>query len=274
MVLVDVSNPEEYNTTINAKVRKICEDERFDGFLREYYKLLSQDGLDHGARVLERLTSPNYREDLISFYMQITGSAGTEIKWEGNNITAFFSRCFEYYVLPKAPSKAQYYLLFTEFRSSEEARALTSSESILMVDTMARVILRAYGLQVLEAMMDRLVKEILESEEFKEVLTRTNVEDVAGLKTRLAELKGNMTWASAIFRAADVGQSGILSFTTRQVHFFDKKIFEHIGFDGFGKDDLFRKMFEIFTLEGSDTITESACMLMVEKLIEALILRV
>jgi len=270
IVLAEISDPEEYNTTINAKVKKICEDEKFQGFLQEYFRLLSQDGVNHGERVLERLISPSYREELIKCYEEVTGSAETEIEWKDNNITAFFNNCFQYYFLPKAPSKAQYNLLFREFRS-EEAKTLTLSESILMIDTVARVIIRLYGLQVMVTMMDRLVKEILESEEFQEMLRRMNVDDVAGLKMKLAELNSDMSWVIAIFKTADVGESGMLSFTTRQVHFFDKKIFEHIGFDGSGKEDLFRKMFEIFALEGSDTITESACILMIQKLIEAFI---
>merc|ERR1712051_1072939 len=76
-----------------------------------------------------------------------------------------------------------------------------------------------------------------------------------------------------LFAAADVGNSGKLSWETQQFRVFVKTVLERAGLpEPAGGEEVNRKMFDTFAAEGSDIVTKSECKLMVETVIDAVAL--
>merc|ERR1719291_1570450 len=95
----------------------------------------------------------------------------------------------------------------------------------------------------------------------------TSIDDTLRKKD---EIVADAAWR-ALFDAADVGRSGKLSWETNQFHVFVRGVLAYAKFpEPAGGDEVMRKMFDTFAVDGSDIITEGDCKLMVSSAMDAL----
>jgi len=178
-----------------------------------------------------------------------------------------------------ANGEAVWALLFKKYSTSTSSdkgqkKRLTLEDATILVQTLARVILKAFNLQELQNVLSPFAKEIMESLAWKEELEnlkKKGITGAQGLDEKKKELLEGETWKH-LFEAADVGRSGLLSWNTKQFHFFVNSMLHFVGFpEPAGGEKVMRKMFDAFAPEGEDLISEASCKAMVGAVMDAVI---
>merc|ERR1712183_771571 len=158
-----------------------------------------------------------------------------------------------------------------DLAGESEGRRLSKEESIEMMHFLAHTILKAYNLKVLRIAMTEWMNLVMASPDWQAFLTRLKEEGISGaddIKRKREELLG-VEW-DGLFKAADVGNSGKLSWETQQFRVFVKAVFEKAELPELvGSEEVNKKMFDTFAPEGSDIITKTECHLMVETVMDA-----
>lgn len=190
----------------------------------------------------------------------------------------FMTELIGFFKLPKPKNgEAVWALLFK--RHAQEAedkgkpRKLSLEEAHKLVQTLARIILKAFMLQQLKEALTGFAKDIIASPLWKaelENLQSRGVTSFDDIVKKKEEILADAAWKS-IFDAADVGRSGKLSWETNQFHVFVRGVLLYAKFpEPAGGDEVMKKMFDTFAVEGSDIITEGDCKLMVGCVMDAL----
>jgi len=235
-----VDDPAAYNEMINAHVTDITTNEA-RGAWRDYAKLVTEE---HAIGVCDRIADPSYRGELVKLLGQQLSGTNTELQWAGGGVENFIKACLGYFGLPNPSNKeAAFFLLLKYFRTKREdlgeteegkrksgsdAMKLTENEALLMIDTMARILVRLYNLQEGTARVSAMVKKMMDDPLFARFLKNLNVDTPQLAASKLEERASNLSWVEPLFCQADVGKARKLSVETRQVHFFAAQVLNEL----------------------------------------------
>jgi len=243
---------------------------------REYMKQIENR---HAEQVRHKLALPDLDSRLKVFFAEAGGGDGG-LPFGGEKFANFMTQLLQFFSLPApANGEAVWALLFKKYSTSTSSdkgqkKRLTLEGATILVQTLARVILKAFNLQELQRVLSPFAKAIMESPAWMEELEnlkKKGLTGAQGLEEKKKELLEGGTWEQ-VFGAADVGRSGLLSWNTRQFHVFVNSALRSVGFpDPAGGEEVMRRMFDAFAPESEDLVSEASCKAMAGAVMDAVI---
>jgi len=269
---------QQNNQKIQAEVNRLemLEEETGRATWREYMRQITEE---QAQAVRETLASEDLRANVEATFTQAGGSEGG-MKYGESKFNAFMLELLKLFELPTPKNgESVWALLFRRYSSQSledvtqgQKKVLLLEDAQILVQTLSRVILKAFNLSELQSALSQLAKDIMKSDAWATELKSLEVRGVTGGQG-LQEKKKKLldeNWKD-VFGAADVGGSGLLSWETKQFHFFVTKVLEYFEFPKPEDETTLRRMFGTFAVEGVDVIDEQSCKMMVEGVIDAVV---